>query len=543
MSLLSQIQRLVHPTSHPPTKVVDQHLTSIKEALDGIAKQLQRWPPPPGLSKEQMPALQERQDRLQRELNVLAKSTPGPRTAHALMRLGEESQALAVAAGLAQPAPPPDLDGEGETAQDARWFEQERRSQDRLRTLEARQQPALFKHQIRRAERAGAEVATAMGKSSAAGRGSPLEGGMLSRHRRAGAQLDAAVAAHPQVVATAAALRQRMEALSRRDDAHAFADELREVRAQVAASEKLGRAKHGGWHQAAVAIAGARTWLDRLDADLARVDAMPRGWRDLITDRRALAPAAREAVERRAFHAARLMTAEHCDPREAMAMALRAEQAIAAGCPATSALVNERVRRALAKHPQGIVAPLVSMLRMTGTADVPDALAVLQPMTRLPAAFAQRLADAGVTLLPSPGNVDNANPRSHLEPTGDHADGFFSPATRQIVVKTLPGQADGTSALTETTVPLHEAAHAYEHTSGAITHKDPHFLAARQRDVAAGHMRPGKDDYFLASDKDLHGDPKEETHVESLAMYLVGNRRWPALHDYWQHKLGPKARS
>ncbi|OWQ88723.1 hypothetical protein CDN99_14635 [Roseateles aquatilis] len=459
------------------------------------------------------------------------------------MALDQESKALAEAVGLMPQTAAADLFGEGETAEDARWFDRERLSQDKLRSIEARHLPSgkrLFRNQIRAVDELAAAIETATGKGGE--HRTNLDPKLLEQNARAGEVLAAAIAGHAQVTTDVAAINQRLTALSRRDDARFFAAEVREIQAHVDKSLRLGQSSRGGWHQAGVSINGAKTWLDRLESDLKQIDAMPGGWRALATDRRDLPSKARAAIDQRAFRAARLMTAERCDPRDAIAMSRRAEQAIAAGCPETSALMNERVRRELLKqHPQSIVDALTRMLRMEGTADRDDAIAVLKIMTRLPSAMATQLAEAGVTILPSPGGPANAAPDCFLTDLGDHAAGFFSQTDRTILVKTTHAPANAHAVVADVTTPLHEAAHAYEFISGRYTHRDADFVAARDKDLAQGHVVEGRDDYFREPDEHLHSNPVKEAFVQSLAMYLIGDRRWPAMHAHWHEKFSAKS--
>lgn len=354
----------------------------------------------------------------------------------------------------------------------------------------------------------------------------------------------ASLSEHPHAVAQIADQEQQITRLAARPDAHCFEGELREIRDRIAQARAMGSAADGGWHRARVLLGGSQTWLARLSSELKQIDRLPDGWRSLVTDRRALSPVARAAVERRAFRVARLMCAERCDAREATAMARRAEASIASGCPETSALMNERVRRALMrKHPAGIVDPLTRMLRMNGPAIYSDALAVLRVMTRLPAQMAEQLADAGVTIVPAPGRLSNVRPEELLGPGDIAPHGHYDHDKRTLTLLTRhhPGAGGGRAFLPKRLTPLHEAAHAYDHLIGTQTHADTAFLAARERDLASGHIRPGRDDYFREVDAELDSNPRRETFAESLAHYLIGDRRWPALHAYWDEKLRGKA--
>jgi hypothetical protein len=340
------------------------------------------------------------------------------------------------------------------------------------------------------------------------------------------------------VVPAAADIERRLTRLTQRDDAGHFAGETREIREQVAQGLLLGEQAGGGWLQADSVIRSARTWLIRLECDLKRMDASRQEAREPLASTQEAPAPDRMAAAQRAFRCARFMATDRCPPDEAMAMTLRAEQALAADCPHTSALINERVRRALGEYPDAVVDPLVRMLRMGGDATLHDALAVLRVMTRLPADMPHRLADAGVTIHPSPGGLGSALPT--LRGTaGDSCKGLFCKTSRRVVVRTRRDPATGTRVCCPRT-PLHEMAHAYDRLLGCVTHEDADFVAARQSDLDAAHIAAGRDDYFRETDRLLNTHPGSETFAESFAMYLRGDQRWPALHAYWdlQFKTG-----
>ncbi|MDH0867309.1 hypothetical protein [Mitsuaria sp. GD03876] len=486
MPIKSWPRHAAAPTPPSLASIVGEHQAALHDRLRHIKTALQSWPPPAHLTRAELPVLEERHGRLEREMAFLAKSPDGPRTAHRLMVLGAEAEALAAVVAprpsAASPVPDP--------------------ARPRFRAP----------HQAPIAQRPPAAAS--------------------SDPRQLGAATQA------RVLADIGVIRHRLDALERRDDARYTSSERAAIHAQLGQSQRVGHERGADWPQAALMLQGAKTWLARLEGDLAKLDAFPGGWRSLDIDRRALDPVSRQRAEQRAFRAARLMTATGCDPREAMAMARRVGAAVEARCPETSALLNEQVRRALDKYPAGLVDPLVRMLRFTGTADVADGIAVLRPMMRLPAALTERLAQNGIKILPSPGGLSEAAPWTHGRPVGELSEAFFDPAGRSLVIPTVRDPRTGAVRVEDVVTPLHEAAHAYVHAGGPLSHREARFLAARERDVAQGHLRPGHDEYYLRSLPGLDNDPKEETHVESLAMFLVGDRRWPALHAYWTDQLG-----
>lgn len=359
----------------------------------------------------------------------------------------------------------------------------------------------------------------------------PAPRGHLSRHQLV-------QAAHAPATVQIADQEEQLRRLAARPDAHCFDGELREIRARIEQARAMGMSTNDGWPRAQILLFGAQTWMARLAAEIKQVDALPGGWRALVNDHRALSPATRAIVERRAFRAARLMCAERCEPREAMVMARRAQTLIENGCPETSALMSERVRRALMRrHPEGIVTPLTRMLRMDGPAVYSDAMAVLRVMTRLPAQMAAQLADAGVTIVPAPGRLANVRPEELGNEASQGCAGFYVGNRKQLLVVTRHQKGSKAPRLLTHVSPLHEAAHAYEHLVGKHTHSDREFKAAREHDLASGHIRPGRDDNFRDVHAELDSHPKAETFAESLAHYLLGDRRWPALHAYWDKQF------
>jgi len=331
----------------------------------------------------------------------------------------------------------------------------------------------------------------------------------------------------------------RLAALGARDDAAYFDGELREIREHLMRSLQLDNSELESRREALATLAGAQTWRLRLDMDLQRVDAaFPRGWRVLAGDTAWLDPMARVAVEQTAFRTARFMAAEPCSLDEARVMAHRAADSIAGGCPETSALVIERVRHAMSAHARAtIVAPLVSMLRIDGTASLDDAVAALVPLTLLPPDMAKRLRAEGLTIFPAPGRVDNVPRRPPVgEEVAQRSFGFYDPRGQMIVVQTQPLHI-GLARAANPSTPLHEAAHAYEHLIGKCTHVDAPFVAAREADLADGHIHPVEDDYYRVAQPDGSSDPQVETFAQSMAMYLMGDRRWPSLYEYWDRQF------
>lgn len=510
-------------------------LPDIEGRLRKISARLQSWPLPAGISQADHPKLQARLERLQLEVDHLRKHPQGAATAHRLMTLDGESTALASAAGVpAGAATRSPSSMEAEELEDSIARQRERTHLDKAHLLEIRHGHRFagqLKVQTRRLAGAIDEFEKTAVESHRAGHVTPAHDNAVARLETARRHLDAAETQRQPVANQLFQLEQRLKDLKRRPDVQLFAAELREINENMRENVHLGTAVNGGWHKAQVGLLTAQTWLERLEKDLQAIDAEPLGSKDW---------------DRRGFLATRLRIGGDISAEEAVRMARQAQKAMAAGCPATSALHNERTRRILARegHAPDKIDTMVGMLRMMGAADHRDGCALLRALMPMPVRELRQLATAGVTLAPARGGVHTTFPHGTHEPLwrpkpqGD-AVGRYNIDRRVISAETL--DRDGEIVVRHPAAPLHEAAHAADHRKDWSPSARRAFLAARDQDVAAGHLVPGRDDHYLAHDRHNHAQsPERETFAESRAMYFLGDRRWPALYAYWERELNPQ---